>query len=159
MRDALKTMSRLKEEMQLEYEVSYECTHHGPSLNVPAMFAELGSSLEQWGDVKAAEAVAHAAVAAISNFDKSEARTVLGIGGPHYNMKFTRMALESQVAFGHMIPKHAIPSIDIEMLRQCVARTLEKTESALLDWKGIRGEHKLTVVNMLEEMRLPFEKV
>lgn len=29
MRDALKTMAKLKEEMQLEYDVCYECTHHG----------------------------------------------------------------------------------------------------------------------------------
>ena len=44
MRDALKALLHYKEELNLDYEVSYECTHHGPSLNVPAMFVELGSS-------------------------------------------------------------------------------------------------------------------
>jgi D-aminoacyl-tRNA deacylase len=47
MRNTLKAMARLREEMQLEYDVCYECTHHGPSLNVPTMFAELGSSPAQ----------------------------------------------------------------------------------------------------------------
>jgi D-aminoacyl-tRNA deacylase len=44
MRDVLGALSHLKTEMKLNYEVSYECTHHGPSLDVPTMFVELGSS-------------------------------------------------------------------------------------------------------------------
>jgi D-tyrosyl-tRNA(Tyr) deacylase len=34
------------------------------------MFAELGSSPEQWKDLKAAEAVAHAAMSAVLNQSK-----------------------------------------------------------------------------------------
>jgi len=41
MRDALQALQQFKMEMKLDYEVSYECTHHGPSLNVPTMFVEL----------------------------------------------------------------------------------------------------------------------
>jgi len=159
MRDALKAMMQFKEEMRLSYEVSYECTHHGPSLNVPTMFAELGSSPKQWNDVKAAEAVAHAAMKAISKLGGSHAEAVLGIGGPHYSEKFTRMALESEIAFGHMVPKYAIPYIDVEILRQCVDKTLEKVEFVVLDWKGIKGEHKPKLVGMIEEIGIPFEKV
>ena len=77
--------------MQLDYEVSYECTHHGPSLNVPTMFVELGSSPQQWSDTKAAEAVAKAAMQAIANFGVSEEKAALGIGGTHYNQQFTKM--------------------------------------------------------------------
>jgi D-aminoacyl-tRNA deacylase len=159
MRDALKAMMRLKEEMKLDYEVSYECTHHGPSLDAPAMFAELGSSPEQWNDYEAAEAVAHAATEAISRFGSTSAKTALGIGGTHYNARFTRMALENDVAFAHMIPKYAIPAIDTEILRQCIERTLEKVDHAVLDWKGIKGENKQPLVGMLNEIGLPFEKV
>jgi D-aminoacyl-tRNA deacylase len=46
MQDTLKALMHFKNEMNLDYEVSYECTHHGPSLNVPTMFVELGSSLQ-----------------------------------------------------------------------------------------------------------------
>jgi D-aminoacyl-tRNA deacylase len=159
MREALKVMSRMKEEMRLNYEVSYEGTHHGPSLNVPTMFAELGSSLEQWNDTAAAEAVAHAAMGAASGFRTFSAKTVLGIGGPHYNSKFTRMALEKEVAFGHMIPKHSVPQVDAEILHQCVERTFEKVEGAVLDWKGIKGDDKPRVVEMLKEIDLHIQKV
>ncbi|MEM3622631.1 MAG: D-aminoacyl-tRNA deacylase [Candidatus Bathyarchaeia archaeon] len=159
MRQALKALKQFRDEMRLDYEVCYECTHHGPSLNVPAMFVELGSSPKQWNDLKAAEAVAHAAIKAASTFGKAEVKAVLGIGGPHYNSKFTRIALENETAFGHIIPKYAIPYVDTEILRQCVEKTLEKVENAILDWKGIKGEHKAKLVEMLQEIGLPIQKV
>lgn len=158
MRDVLAAMMRFKEEMRLKYEVLYECTHHGPSLDAPAMFAELGSSVTQWNDLKAAEAVAHATMTAISNFGSFGAKAVVGIGGPHYQSKFTRVALEHDIAFGHMIPKHAVSTVDSTTLRQCRERTLEKAELAVLDWKGIKGENKMPLIEMLKEAGLRFEK-
>jgi D-aminoacyl-tRNA deacylase len=159
MRDALKALAYFKEGMKLEYEVSYECTHHGPSLDVPTMFVELGSSAKQWNDSKAAEAVAHAAMSAISKFDNSEKTAVLGIGGTHYNQRFTRMALEGEAVFGHMIPKYAIPSVDAEILLQCVDKTLEKVECAVLDWKGIKSADKPQLLKALNEAELPYKKI
>jgi D-aminoacyl-tRNA deacylase len=159
MREVLKAMMRFKEEMQLRYEVSYECTHHGPSLNTPTMFAELGSSPKQWNDLKAAEAVAHATMQAISRFGESQVKAVLGIGGPHYSGKFTRIALENEIAFGHIIPKYAVPWVDVEILRQCLEKTLEKVELIVLDWKGIKGEHKSKLVEMIKEIGIPSKKV
>ena len=150
-------MAKLTYERELDYEVSYECTHHGPSLNVPAMFAELGSSPKQWKDMKAAEVVAQAAVAAVS--ECSCCSVALGIGGPHYNKKFTKLALTTQRAFGHIIPKYALGEVDGEIIRQCVERTLEPVDSAVLDWKGIKGEHKPNIVAALEELGVPSEKV
>ena len=159
MHDALKALSYFKEGMQLNYEVSYECTHHGPSLNAPTMFVELGSTPEQWRDAKAAEAVAHAAISAISKFAASENTAVLGVGGPHYTQRFTRMALGDEAVFGHMIAKYAVPNVDAEMLRQCVDKTLEKVEYVVLDWKGIKGADKPQLLQALEEVGLPYKKV
>jgi D-aminoacyl-tRNA deacylase len=159
MQDALKALSYFKEGMQLDYEVSYECTHHGPSLNAPTMFVELGSSPKQWRDTKAAEAVAHAAMSAIGKFQVSENSAVLGIGGTHYNQRFTRMALDDEAVFGHMIPKYAVPLVDSEMLRQCVDKTLEKVDYAVLDWKGIKSADKPQLLKALEEAELPYKKI
>jgi D-aminoacyl-tRNA deacylase len=158
MRDALRALMRFKEEMRLSYDVSYECTHHGPSLNVPAMFVELGSSIKQWSDLKAAEAVAHATIEAVSKLNESKATAVLGMGGPHYNAKFTRIALENEIAFGHIIPKYAIPYVDTEVLRQCVDKTLEKVEHAILDWKGIKGEDKLRLTRIHKQIGLSTQR-
>lgn len=156
MKNVLSEMNRLVKEMSLNYEVSYECTHHGPSLDVPTMFAELGSSPTQWKDLKAAEAVAHATMAAV--IKKSNYPTVLGVGGPHYNRRFTEIALSTSRAFGHIIPKWAAPHVDSEMIRQCVKRTLEKVESAVFDWKGVKGADRERIANTLKELNVPIEK-
>jgi len=156
MKEALLEIAKQKEQLKLNYKVSYECTHHGPSLDVPTMFVELGSSPVQWKDLKAAEAVAHATMVAVTK--KSTYSAVLGVGGPHYNEKFTRMALSTHVAFGHIIPKYAIPKIDAEMLRQCVQRTVEEVESAIFDWKGMRGADKKRLIVILDEIGVSVEK-
>jgi len=159
MRNALKALTLFKEGMKLDYEVSYECTHHGPSLNVPTMFVELGSSPKQWRDSKAAEAVAHAAMSAIGKFGASEKTAVLGIGGTHYNQRFTRMAADGEAIFGHMIPKYAVPLVDAEMLRQCVEKTVEKVDCAVLDWKGIKSADKPQLLAALQEIGLAYKKI
>jgi D-aminoacyl-tRNA deacylase len=156
MKNALLEMARLKEEMALNYEVSYECTHHGPSLDVPTMFSELGSSPEQWKDLKAAEAVAHAAMSGVMNQSKYPA--VLGVGGPHYNVRFTKIALSTPMAFGQIIPKYAVPQIDAEMVKQCIQQTLEKVDHAVFDWKGMRGPDRDRLVVALRELGVPVEK-
>jgi D-aminoacyl-tRNA deacylase len=159
MHAVLKALSRKKLERQLNYEVSYECTHHGPSLDVPTMFVELGSSPEQWNDLDAADAVAQATVEAIINLHSYNSPAVLGIGGTHYNQKFTNMALNDEAVFGHIIPKYAITQIDTELLNQCIQKTLEKIEYAILDWKGIRSQDKPNLLAALNETSLPIKKV
>ncbi|MEM0313967.1 MAG: D-aminoacyl-tRNA deacylase [Candidatus Bathyarchaeia archaeon] len=158
MRRALKIMAELVSERNLNYDVSYECTHHGPSLDLPAMFAELGSTHREWEDLEAAEVVARAAMEAATGCGNNTA-AALGVGGPHYNGRFTRMALDDVAAFGHIIPKYAISQVDEYILKQCVERTLEKVEFAVLDWKGVKSKDKHRIVKILEEIGLQFRKV
>jgi D-aminoacyl-tRNA deacylase len=157
MKNALREMTRLRDERGLNYEVSYECTHHGPSLDMPTMFVELGSSPKQWKDTEAAEVVALGAMAA--TIPQPHYTVALGVGGPHYNKKFTKIALSTQKAFGHIIPKYAIPEVDIEIIKQCVERTLETVDSAVLDWKGIKGADKGQIVATLDELGVSLERV
>jgi D-aminoacyl-tRNA deacylase len=159
MRDALLTLNRFKENLSLRYEVSYECTHHGPSFSIPVMFVELGSSMAQWNDNVAASVVAQAAVYSGSRFGCSSENAALGIGGPHYNPKFTRMALEGQASFGHMIAKYAVSLIDSEVLQQCLERTFERVTSVVLDWKGIKSEDKPKLLKILADLDLSVYKV
>ncbi len=160
MQTALRALTHYKEQLDIfHYEVSYECTHHGPSLKVPTMFAELGSCEEQWADPKAAEAVAHSVMTAVATFSEHQSSAVLGVGGTHYNQRFTTMALVGAATFGHMIPKYAVANVDSEVVKQCVERTLEQVPLALLDWKGIRSEDKPALLAALESAGLPYQKV
>jgi D-aminoacyl-tRNA deacylase len=120
------------------------------------MFVELGSSLEQWRDLKAAEAVANAVMAAISK--ASTYPVVLGVGGPHYNERFTRIALATPKAFGHIVAKYAIPYLDADMVKQCVQRTVEKVESAVFDWKSMRGMDRQRIIAVLKELNVSVER-
>jgi D-aminoacyl-tRNA deacylase len=158
MKEALLELTRQRNMLGLDYKVSYECTHHGPSLDVAAMFVELGSSPAQWKDVKAAEAVAHASMASIHKRSKSPT-IVVGIGGPHYNEKFTRMVLEDDFAFGHIIPKYAVAQVNSNIIEQCIGRTVERVERVVLDWKGISGADKVGLVKTLQEIGVPTQRM
>jgi D-aminoacyl-tRNA deacylase len=109
--------------------------------------------------LQAARAVGDATMATILKFSVSTKSAILGIGGTHYNQKFTRMALEDKAIFGHMIPKYAVHLLDVEMLTQCIDCTLERVSAAVLDWKGIRSEDKQNLISALQEVELPFKKV
>jgi len=156
MKEALLELAKAKDERNLPYEVSYECTHHGPSLDVPTMFAELGSSPEQWKDLKAAEAVAHGTMKAATKDTKYP--TVLGVGGPHYNQRFTKIALSTNRAFGHIISKYAAPTVEPEVIKQCIQRTVEPVEAAVFDWKSMKSADRNKITSVLNELNVPTEK-
>ncbi|GAB3688071.1 D-aminoacyl-tRNA deacylase [Salinarchaeum chitinilyticum] len=109
-------LDRLAEHAPEEYDVSLECTHHGPTdVGVPSMFVELGSGPEEWADPDGAAAVARAildlsGVAADGEPDASADapscegayRHLVGFGGGHYAPRFTRIARETDWAVGHV---------------------------------------------------------
>ena len=158
MQEALKKLYECKMQLGLgDFAVSYEATHHGPSISVPCMFVELGSSEVQWRNELGAKAVATAAVSAFNATQSLP--VVLGIGGTHYNSKFTELALADKAVFGHMIPKYAVSQIDSEMLLQCVNKTRGKVSHAILDWKGIQSQDKPSLIKALEEANLTYIKI
>ncbi|MCL2135245.1 MAG: hypothetical protein FWH37_06800 [Candidatus Bathyarchaeota archaeon] len=161
MSNALKMLVFFQQKFELfDYEVSFEVTHHGPSLNVPTMFVELGSSMQQWNDSKAVCAVACATLSSIETFEsKPVQNAVIGIGGTHYNRKFTQMALNGEVVFGHMIPKYVVADLDVFMLRHCVDRSFEHISEVLLDWRGIRSEDKSRLMSVLDESGFTYRKI
>ncbi|HZY69676.1 MAG TPA: D-aminoacyl-tRNA deacylase [Thermoplasmata archaeon] len=94
---------------------SYEATHHGPFLPVPAFFAEIG-----FADDPAPPPTAVGALAEVLTGLEEEPRdrVVLGVGGGHYAPHFSELALERHVAFGHIIGRHALPEVTPEIARQ-----------------------------------------
>ena len=119
---ALRTLKELRDENNLPYDVTYEVTHHGPTLNTPVMFVESGSTEEEWRDERALEVVAEAIIAALEP-EKTD-KVAIGVGAGHYAPDFTRLALEDNVAFGHMAPKYVSEYLDEAMLDQMVRKTV-----------------------------------
>lgn len=102
---ALRVMARLAKEARLPHGVSFEATHHGPLLDTPAFFIELGSGEADWGDAKAAEVVARTILQV-----PEAPRTLhcIGIGGGHYAPRHTDLARQRLASVGHIVPDHAL---------------------------------------------------
>jgi D-aminoacyl-tRNA deacylase len=138
-KSALKALERTRDELKLTYDVSLEATHHGPTrLEVPVTFVEIGSSLEQWRDEKAGEAVARAIMTAATSTVKC--RRAVGLGGPHYAPRHTEVVLRTDVGVGHILPKYV--SIDEALLERAIVRTRGGIELLAIDWKGLSGEQR-----------------
>jgi len=134
LKSALRELIVARDELHLPYEVSLEATHHGPTgLAVPVTFVEIGSSPIQWRDKKAAEAVAHAIMAAATSPLKG--RQAIGLGGHHYAPRHTQVVLRTDVCIGHVLPRYVV--IDEGLIKHALARTSGGVEMLALDWKGL----------------------
>lgn len=154
-RNYLLALAKQKEKLGLEHEVSMEVTHHGPWLEKPCVFIELGSTPEQWENATAARAVAEA----IANSTSFESGSVpcIGFGGTHYAPEFTKVCLRSNHSFSFMAPKHALEFLDEETVLQMVERSLESPKLAILDWKGL-GKQKEKILGLLGPIGLEWKK-
>ncbi len=141
------------------FEVAMEPTHHGPSLDVPTAFVEIGCSEEEWTDPLAGEIVAKAVMRALKRFLGENFRPAVGIGGPHINHHFTRIQLLSDYALGHIIRNYDLSEVDLPLLRSAFMRSDPKANVALLDWKSIRSSLKDKITLMLEEISVETIKV
>lgn len=133
-----------------DYEVTLECTHHGPGdLDVPSVFIEIGSTEPQWLDEVAGRIVANS----ILLFKESDSPVAVGFGGTHYAPRQTALTLSTDVTFGHIFPTHALHDIDESMIRQAFARS--GADFAYLDRKSMKGEEREKLIGMIE--RIGFE--
>ncbi len=139
-------------ECGLEYGVSLEATHHGPTgFRTPLVWAELGSTPKQWADAQAAEFLVQCIEKGIKRKDTAE--TAIGFGGGHYAPKFSVM--EMDIAFGHMCPKYACDLLDEGLIRQMVEKS-GSVDYAVLDSKGLNGGQKAMVKTLLDEIGVEY---
>jgi D-aminoacyl-tRNA deacylase len=141
------------------YDIVIEATHHGPtSLQKPVLFAELGSSEEQWVDTNAASVICDVLLQLLGNgFDPCK-KVGIAMGGTHYPIKFSRMLLESEYGLAAVASKHNLEAVDREMMDQMLAKSVEKVDSIVLDSKGL-GNQKDRIIKMAEDTGLEVTKV
>jgi len=138
-----------------KWPVTLEVTHHGPSSDTPIIFMEIGSTEEEWRNKEAGEVMASAIIKTIEKCEQNnEYKIAFGIGGGHYAPEFTKVALETDIAVGHIVPKYKLDEFDVDMFRQGIERTKEKVELVLLDWKGMDSKQREKVQGFAKEMGL-----
>lgn len=102
-----------------KYAVTFEATHHGPFVDVPAMFAEIGSDEKAWEDQEAGSRLA----AALLTGTDADGEQAVGIGGGHYCPRFTDLALMKRLKFSHFVPNHNLSSVDSDMADEIVRKS------------------------------------
>jgi D-aminoacyl-tRNA deacylase len=130
-----------------EYEVTLECTHHGPSdIDVPSVFIEIGSNEEQWLDEVAGRIVANA----ILMLKEEDSPVAVGFGGTHYAPRQTTLILETDVAFGHIFPGHVLDDIDESMIEQAFRRS--RADFAYFDRKSMKAGQRERLGEIIERI-------
>lgn len=143
------------------WKVSMECTHHGPLIEIPCFFVEIGSSVTEWNNDIAHKIVAESIID--HTFKPYKWPVAFGIGGGHYCPKFTKYELAgvegNPFAFGHVLPNYKVDSLNFETFIQGIEKNTEKVENILIDWKGLKKEQRDKILNFLEKTNLTYKRV
>ena len=117
MTSALRILS--KKAQGMGFNVSFETTHHGPSVSAPAFYIEIGSYEELWGREDAGDAIA----SSILGISDEAHPVIVCAGGGHYAPRFTEVALSRKVAIGHMAANYALEALDERMIAQMAEKS------------------------------------
>ncbi len=141
------------------YNITLECTHHGPLIEKPCVFIEIGSTDTEWNDRRAAFVVAKTISETIENFKENPYNEIaIGIGGPHYCPNFNKIQLKSNIALSHIIPNYSLP-LTKDMLKEAITKTTEEVDLVVLDWKGTGGaEQRQEIIKILEDNYIQYKK-
>ena len=159
LRAALLALDKFREDHKLNYAVSLEATHHGPTeLEAPTLFVEVGSTEREWNDPHAvsaaSEAIWRAATAPVQGI------SAIGFGGGHYCNKQVAALRMNGYAFSHIFSKYFFNEYDEQLVWTAFEKTLgERCHTAVLDWKGIRGPERRQLLDTLKEKNVDIVRV
>ena len=164
------------------FELTLEVTHHGPWLEVPALFIEIGSTQAIWPDEEAAEYLA-GIIAEGLGLDGTEQVGVwdsvkhsgeivlVTLGGGHYAPRANKLALLDGVWLGHMLATYALPfekpedegSLPGGTWNQSISQAIAATKTAFpngkiicsMDKKAFRGWQRQAIRDYLLTQNIP----
>lgn len=161
MTNILKTIYLHHKQNNSAYDVCYEVTHHGPYVETPSLFVEIGSSEEEWIQNQPAEIIAQSILEVMiphpyEHQQQTPDIVLLGIGGGHYAPRFSDIIKEKHVAFGHMIPSYQIENGNLseEIIDQAIQKT-PNINGVYLHKKALKKSQLSTIKTMIEHTNLP----
>lgn len=92
----------------LRHQVTFEATHHGPYLETPTAFVEIGTDERAWRDPDLGRRVARAVLAAAEPSVGDDAPTLVMLGGSHYAPRATDLVRQGKANVGHILPAYAL---------------------------------------------------
>ncbi|MDK6028363.1 D-aminoacyl-tRNA deacylase [Ignisphaera sp. 4213-co] len=145
-----------------KFYVSYEATHHGPTVKkVPILFVEIGSSENEWRDPIAQETISNAIRSSIKKYyslgSSKPCKIAIGFGGSHYAPLFTKRALEKNECYGHMIPNYVIRELGINDLKFIAKMAIENTPQAeIVVIEKMRSELRNAIIDVTKQYGLEY---
>ena len=142
------------------YQACFEATHHGPLLETPAFFVEIGSDESRWELREPAEVLARA----LLELKPASGTPLVGIGGGHYTPRFSDVALLREACFGHMVPKYALEHLTPELLQSALEHSGAEAiylhrkgmpKSAVTRWREWAEAEGVTVVSSNDLSKRP----
>lgn len=102
-----------------EYEVKQEATHHGPFLESPILFYEIGSTNIDWENKFVSKYMIKILIDTIKDYNQKEVKeknnwiAAVGVGGSHYCTRFNRYTFDrsKKYCFGHVVASYALKEI------------------------------------------------
>jgi D-aminoacyl-tRNA deacylase len=159
LRAALLALDLARDRLKLNYAVTLEATHHGPTeLEVPTLFVEVGSTQREWIDTVAGTAAAEAIWAA-ATVKETNVKAAVGFGGGHYCNKQCNAIREEGYAFSHIFSKYFFEDYDPSIVHMAYDRTMGDCRTAVIDWKGIRGPDRTRLLDELSHMNIEVIRV
>lgn len=153
-------LNKFKIEYELtNYNVTLEATHHGPLIDKPCVFIEIGSTEIEWNDRRAGFVIAKTIKETIENFHEDPYNEIaIAIGGLHYCPNFNKLQLDSNVAISHTIPSYALPLTE-QMMQEALDKTHEEVDFAVIDWKGMgTSEQRQQSLDILDKLYIDYKK-
>lgn len=160
------------------FDLSLETTHHGPCLNSPSLFIEVGSTDATWGHLPAARLLAEIMVEGLGligdevtswNAESHAGQlVVVTLGGGHYAPRGNNLGLHEGVWLGHMLASYALPFVQTEgepegNWKQSIDAAISATREAFpegylvvsMDKKAFRGWQRQAIRDHLEVLDIP----
>ncbi len=137
-RKLLIELKRNKPKEIKEYEVKQEATHHGPYLEIPTIFFEIGSQESDWSNEVVSSYMIKVLLDVIKDYNKEEIKKkkgwieAVGVGGSHYCSKFNKKTYKDSnlYAFGHVVANYALE--DIENKPKLLEQAKQKSNSKVI---------------------------
>jgi len=134
-----------------DIEIDVEVTHHGPNINKPAIFIEIGSSQKEWTNPEYGKRIANA-IEKVFTQPKKDFETCVVLGGGHYNQLAKKILTKTDYSISHMCPKYNLEHFTEEILPQA----MREASFVVLDWSGMKDKER--IVNLLDKLHIPWKK-
>jgi len=162
-----------------DFDLSLETTHHGPWVETPSLFIEIGSTEATWGHEGAATLLAGIIYRGLGldggdglgNWS-GNGRVVITLGGGHYAPRGNFLAMHEDVWIGHMLATYALPFEKDDdgtisgMWENSLRKAIDSTKIAYpdgeivcsMDKKAFKGWQRQAIRDLLEELDVPLLK-